>query len=273
MLGQDLVDAAQAAGHGVTALTRGELDVTDAVAVQRAVAGAAPDVVVNCAAWTNVDGAESSPQAALAVNGEGAGNVAGAAEAAGAWVIQISTDYVFDGSKSGPYVESDPVGPLSQYGLSKLAGEREVAARAPKRHTIARTSWLFGAGGPCFPATIVRLAGERDELTVVDDQRGCPTFTGHLAPALVELAAGGPPLGVVHVSGGGACTWYELAREVVGATGVRCEVKRGQTTDVPRPAPRPANSVLMSERGGAAPALPHWRQGLSEYLAAKVATV
>jgi dTDP-4-dehydrorhamnose reductase len=273
MLGQDLVTAAQVAGHDVTALAHGELDVTDAVAVQRAVAGAAPDVVVNCAAWTNVDGAESSAQTAVAVNGEGAGNVAAAAEAAEAWVIQISTDYVFDGRKSAPYVESDPVGPLSQYGISKLAGEREVAARAPKRHTIARTAWLFGAGGPCFPATIMRLAGERDELTVVDDQRGCPTFTGHLARALVGVAVGDPPLGVVHLAGGGACTWYELAREVVGSVRPRCEVKPGRTADVPRPAPRPANSVLVSERGGAAPALPHWREGLSEYLAAKVATV
>jgi dTDP-4-dehydrorhamnose reductase len=269
MLGQDLVSAGGAAGHEVTALARGELDIVDAGAVERAVGAAAPDVVVNCAAWTDVDGAESSRQQALAVNGAGAGNVAAAAAAIGAWVIQISTDYVFDGSKRDPYVESDPVGPLSQYGSSKLAGEREVADRSPQRHTIVRTSWLFGAAGQCFPATILRVASEREELTVVDDQRGCPTFTRHLARGLVAIADARPP-GVLHLAGAGACTWYELAREIVASADLRCEVKPGRTADLARPAPRPANSVLVSERGAAAPRLPDWREGLAEYLAAKV---
>ena len=151
MLGQDLVGEGVAAGHEVTALARGDLDVTDAESARRAVESAAPDVVINCAAWTDVDGAESSADAALAVNGTGAANVAAAATAAGAWTIQVSTDYVFDGSKSDPYVESDPVGPLSQYGISKLAGERAVAQLAPERHTIVRTSWLFGVGGQLLP--------------------------------------------------------------------------------------------------------------------------
>jgi dTDP-4-dehydrorhamnose reductase len=269
MLGRDLVGAGAVAGHEVTALTRGELDITDPDAVHRAVAAAAPDVAINCAAWTDVDGAESSADATLAVNGTGAGNVAAAAAAAGAWVIQISTDYVFDGSKPEPYVESDPVGPASQYGRSKLAGEREVAQRSPRRHTIVRTAWLFGAGGRCFPATIMALAAERDELTVVDDQRGCPTFTGHLAEGLIALAARPVP-GILHLAGGGACTWYEFAREIMDRSELHCEVLPGSTADLARPAPRPANSVLVSEREADLPRLPEWRVGLADYIAARV---
>jgi dTDP-4-dehydrorhamnose reductase len=270
MLGQDLVSAAESAGHDAIALSRAELDITDRGAVRGMVAAAAPDVVVNCAAWTDVDGAEVSAPAAHAVNGRGAGNVAAAAAGAGAWMIQISTDYVFDGRKREPYFESDPVAPQSVYGSSKLAGEREVAASSPGGHTIVRTSWLFGAGGPCFPATILRLAREREELTVVGDQVGCPTFTGHLGPALVRLAAGGPPLGILHVAGAGACSWYELAREAIARAELHCEVAPGRTADLGRPAPRPAYSVLATERGDAAPRLPDWRAGLADYMAMAV---
>ncbi len=270
MLGQDLVSAVQSAGHDAIPLSRAELDVTDADAVQSAIRAATPDVVVNCAAWTDVDGAEAASSAAHAVNGGGAGNVAAAAARAGAWMIQISTDYVFDGSKRAPYVESDPVAPRSVYGSSKLAGEREVAARSPGCHTIVRTSWLFGAGGVCFPATILRLARERDELTVVDDQVGCPTFTGHLARGLVELATGERPPGIVHVAGAGACSWYELAHEAITRADLRCEVKPGRTADLARPAPRPPYSVLATERGDAAPQLPDWRDGLAEYMSLAV---
>jgi dTDP-4-dehydrorhamnose reductase len=269
MLGQDLARAARAAGHEAVGFSRAELDITDADAVAKAVSAAQPDVVVNCAAWTNVDGAESDEAGALAINGAGAGTVARAAAASRAWTVHVSTDYVFDGSKRSPYLESDPVGPASAYGRSKLAGEREVAAQAPERHTIVRSSWLFGAGGPCFPATILRLASERDELNVVDDQVGCPTFTGHLAAALVDLGARpSPPLGVVHVAAGEACSWYEFAREIVAGAGLRCEVRPCTTAEMPRPAARPAYSVLGSERGGEAPALPSWRDGLAEYMAA-----
>lgn len=267
MLGQDFVAAARSAGHEVLALSRADLDVADRAAVDEAVGAAHADVVVNCAAWTNVDGAETAPDDALAVNGAGAGNVARAAAASGAWMIHISSDYVFDGTKRSPYVESDPVGPVSSYGRSKLAGELEVAAEAPTSHTIVRSSWLFGAFGPCFPATILRLAAERDELMVVDDQVGCPTFTAHLAQGLLA-AADRRPLGVLHVAGGGACSWYEFAREIVAGSGLRCEVKPCTTAEMPRPATRPAYSVLRTERGEEAPALPDWRHGLADYIAA-----
>lgn len=199
MLGQDLQAAAKDAGHEVLAFPRADLDITDAAAVARALADAGPDVVINSAAWTNVDGAETDEAGALAVNGSGAGNVAHGAAACGAWTIHVSSDYVFDGGKTSPYVESDPVGPLSAYGRSKLAGERAVAEQASDRHTTVRSSWLFGPAGPCFPATILRLARERDELKVVDDQIGCPTFTpidGAEARRIARRAvrAGSPPL-------------------------------------------------------------------------------
>jgi dTDP-4-dehydrorhamnose reductase len=269
MLGGAVLRAAGAAGHDVVAPSLAELDITGRAAVQRAIDRAGPDVVINCAAWTDVDGAESSEAEALAVNGRGAGNVARAAGSAGAWTIHISTDYVFDGVKREPYVESDTARPLSAYGRSKLAGELEVALEAPARHTIVRSSWLFGPGGRSFPATILRLAGERDQLTVVDDQVGSPTFAGHLASALVELA-GSRPVGLVHVAGAGECSRYELAREVVNARGLTCEVVPGRTEDLERSAPRPAYSVLGTERRTEAPALPSWREGIAEYLAVGV---
>jgi dTDP-4-dehydrorhamnose reductase len=268
MLGQDLLDAVRGAGHEALAFPHADLDITDAAAVERVVRRAGPDVVVNCAAWTDVDGAETQFEAALAVNGAGAGHVARAAAACGAWTIHISSDYVFDGSKRSPYLESDSVGPLSAYGRTKLAGERAVALESPERHTIVRSSWLFGAGGPCFPATILRLARERDELRVVDDQVGCPTFTGHLATALVDLGdRPSRPAGVLHVAGSGKCSWYEFARQIVASAELRCEVQPCTTVDMPRPAPRPAYSVLRSSRGDDAPVLPEWRDGLARYMA------
>ena len=269
MLGRDVAVAAAAAGHEVVALARDDLDITDAQAVRDAVEPARPDAVVNCAAWTDVDGAEARVDEALAVNARGAGNVAASADAVGAWTVQVSTDYVFDGQTSEPYVESDTVGPLSAYGRSKLAGERAVAGAAPGTHTIVRSSWLFGASGSSFPKTILRLADERDELTVVDDQVGCPTFTGDLAPALVELARARRLPGVVHVAGGGSCSWYELAVELIARAGLSCEVRRGRTADLGRPAPRPAYSVLRSSRPDA-PSLPQWREGLASFMAAGV---
>jgi dTDP-4-dehydrorhamnose reductase len=267
MLGRDVCGATAAAGHEPIALERSDLDITDAEAVASAVQRARPDAVINCAAWTDVDLAERSEQDAYEVNGPGAGNVARAAAAAGAWTIHVSSDYVFDGRRHEPYLESDAVNPLSAYGRSKLAGERAVAEGAPASHTIVRSSWLFGAGGSCFPATILRLAAGRDELSVVDDQVGCPTFTGHLGRALVELA-GRRIGGILHVAGAGQCSWFQFAREIVDSAGLACELMPASTAELGRPAPRPAYSVLRSERD--APRLLDWREGLAEYVTAAV---
>jgi dTDP-4-dehydrorhamnose reductase len=264
MLGQDVVAVAATAGHEVTSLSRADLDITDATAVRHALTDAAPDVVLNCAAWTDVDGAENHVEEALAVNGAGAGIVATAAAECGAWIIHVSSDYVFSGRKHEPYLESDPTEPLSAYGRSKLAGELAVRDAVPGRHTIVRSSWLFGTQGACFPATILTLAAERDELTVVADQVGCPTFTGDLAHALIGLCER-PVAGILHVTGDGACSWYEFATAIVERAGLRCTIKPGRTEDLGRPAPRPAFSVLASER--VAPRLPHWWDGLWRYMA------
>jgi dTDP-4-dehydrorhamnose reductase len=264
MLGHDVVAAAGRAGHEVVSLARAELDITDADAVRSAVRDSHPDAIINCAAWTDVDGAETAEEQATAVNGLGAGNVAAAAAEAGAWVVHVSTDYVFKGDASEPYVEAAAPAPRSAYGRSKLAGELAVAEAAPVTHTVVRSSWLFGVSGRNFVATMLRLGAERDEVTVVDDQVGCPTFTGHLAPALVAVAEE-RPRGILHVAGGGYCSWFELARATFEEAGVDCAVKRGSTADLGRPAPRPAFSALASTRGDA-PALAPWREGLVAYL-------
>ena len=268
MLALDVQRAAEGAGLNVVALSRTQLDITDRAAVMDAIDGASVDTVINCAAFTDVDGAESRLQDATAVNGAGAGNVAAAAAASGAWVVHVSTDYVFDGEKPTAYVESDLVAPVSAYGRSKLDGERAVATAAPEQHTIVRSAWLFGAGGKCFPKTILRAASERPELTVVSDQVGCPTFTGHLAGALVELAARRTP-GILHVAGAGHCSWHEFAAAIVAAGDLDCPVRPISTAEYPLPARRPANSVLISERG--APKLPDWRAGLAAFMSERAA--
>jgi dTDP-4-dehydrorhamnose reductase len=264
MLGHDVTAAAERSGDDVIPLSRHELDIRDAAAVDAAVDAARPDAVINCAAWTDVDGAETHEAAATALNGAAAGHLAAAAARAGAFTVQISSDYVFDGTATTPYVESAPTAPRSAYGRSKLAGERAVAERAPGSHAIVRTAWLFGAHGGNFVATMLRLARERDELTVVDDQLGCPTFTGHLARALVTIAAERRG-GIRHVAGGGQCSWHDLAAATFGATGAGVELHRGRTADLDRPAPRPAYSVLRSERPDT-PLLPPWQEGLHAYL-------
>ena len=261
MLGQDLLKASAAAGHELAGFARSELDVTDAVAVRDAIAHVRPDTVLNCAAWTDVDGAEEHPEEALRVNGDGAGNVAAGAADAGASVLYVSTDYVFDGTKGEPYVESDSPAPLSSYGRSKLAGEL-ATVEANVRHFIVRSSWLFGTHGGNFVATMLRLGGERDELRVVDDQIGCPTWTGHLAEALLEVPAG-DSYGIHHLAGGGECSWCEFAREIFRQAHVDCQVHAITTDEYPLPATRPAYSVLRSARGGE---LPPWREGLERYL-------
>lgn len=268
MLGTELVLAARSAGIETLAFDRAELDVTDEAAIEARLAHARPEVVINCAAWTDVELAEAAEEAALAVNGRGAGNVARAAAAIGSWTVHLSTDYVFDGAKLEPYVESDAPAPLSAYGRSKYAGELQVAGAAPDAHTIVRTSWLFGAAGRCFPNRILRLAAHRRELRIVDDQIGSPTYTGHLARALLELSRKRRVVGTVHVAGGGQCSWCGLAQAVVQTAGLRCEVRPGATADFRSPVRRPPYSVLHSERPSA-PKLAHWREGLAEFMAAR----
>jgi dTDP-4-dehydrorhamnose reductase len=255
----------------VVALPRAELDVTDADAVTRALAAAAPRAVVNCAGFTEVDAAEAAEAAALRVNGEGAGNVARAGARVGARVVHVSTDYVFDGAKRTPWTESDPVGPLQAYGRTKLAGERAVAAAAPD-HAIVRAGWLFGAGGRNFADTMLRLLAERNEVEVVADQAGHPTWTGHLAPALVEVAERDGDTGVFHATGPGACTWFDLATEIARRTGATARVVPTTTERLPRPARRPAYSVLGTEREPGV-VLPSWEDGLTAYLAERASRV
>jgi dTDP-4-dehydrorhamnose reductase len=263
MLGRDVARAAEAAGHEALALRRGELEITDGSAVSAALEQARPDAVINCAAWTDVDGAEAEEALAAEVNHRGAGYVARSAADAGARLVHVSTDFVFDGSARVPYVESSAPRPLSAYGRTKLAGEAEVARVCPEA-LIVRSSWLFGAGGRNFVDTMLRLAGERDEVSVVDDQIGCPTWTVHLAGALVALAEGGAR-GIWHVTGGGSCSWFQFAEEIFRAAAVDCRAVPCSTAELGRPAPRPAYSVLASEREGA-PRLPGWREGLAGYL-------
>ncbi len=285
MLGTDVQVAAARAGHAVLALSRADLDICDATAVEAAVGAARPDVVINCAAYTQVDRAQEDVAAAMGVNGDGPGVLAQAGAAHGAWVTHVSTDYVFDGTKtSGAYVESDPTGPQSVYGRSKLAGEQAVAQAAPQSHTIVRSSWLFGTGGPCFPATILRAARSRPELKVVDDQVGCPTYTPHLAAALLSLAEARTTVGVVHVAAAEPTSWFGFASAILAETqaweargsegdGARVDasawarVTPCTTADYPLPAPRPANSALASERPEV-PVLPSWRLGLEAFIAA-----
>jgi len=267
MLGRAVRTAACHEGAQVTALAREELDICDEAAVAEALVRLAPEAVINCAAWTDVDGAQSNPCGAHLVNAVGAGIVARAAVRAGAALVHLSTDYVFDGSGSRPYVESDLTGPATVYGESKLEGEHQVRA-ASGAHAIVRTSWLFGAGGANFVDTMLRLAGEgRDELRVVSDQVGCPTWTGHLAPALLEVARERPG-GVLHVAGAGTCSWNALAREVFTRAGYALSVAPATSEEMRRPAPRPAFSVLGSERDEA-PRLPDWREGVEGHLRAR----
>lgn len=269
MLGREVVAAARVAGHDTEARDVDTLDITDPLALGAILEDLAPDAIVNCAAYTDVDGAERDEARALRVNGEGAGNLARAAAALGARIVHVSTDYVFPGDGDRPYVESDPTGPRSAYGRTKLAGELAVTAAGP-HHAIARTAWLFGIHGRNFVDTMLRLGSEREVVRVVDDQVGCPTWAGHLAPALVTLAASSAT-GLFHAAGGGACSWFDLAREALAAEGSACRVEPTTTEAFPRPAPRPAYSVLASERGADAVVLPPWREGLAGYLAERSA--
>lgn len=264
MLGQDLVAACRHRGHEVVALPRSELDITDAAVVAQALRRHGPDAVANCAAYTDVDGAESDEAGAMRVNDEGAGLLAAAAAEIRAKVLYPSSDYAFDGRTRHPYVESDLTRAISAYGRSKQAGETAVAAANP-RHFIVRSSWLFGAGGRNFVEAMLRIGREQPEVVVVSDQVGCPTYTGHLAAALAELLES-EEYGIHHIAGAGAASWFEFAQEIFDQADIDCRVLAGTTEMLARPAPRPSYSVLGSERRRPR-RLPDWRRGLAAYLA------
>ena len=263
MLGQDLLPAL--AAHDVTAPGRADLDITDEAAVRAAVAG--HDVVVNLAAYTAVDAAEEHEEEARAINATGAGILARAAAEAGARIVHVSTDYVFDGSAASPYPEDAPHAPVSAYGRTKAEGERLVLEGHPGGASVVRTAWLYGAGGPSFPSTMLRLAASHDTVSVVDDQRGQPTWTVDLAARIVELVDAGAPAGVFHGTASGETTWHGLAQAVFAAAGLDpARVLPTDSASFVRPAPRPAYSVLGHDawsRIDLAP-LRDWREALSD---------
>jgi dTDP-4-dehydrorhamnose reductase len=277
MLGLDVLRAGERAGHELIGVDIDELDLTDPAAVESGLERARPDAVLNLAAWTDVDGAETHAEQAHAVNALGAGELARAAAAAGVPMLHVSTDYVFDGvpprDDSGApraYVESDRTGPRTVYGRTKLEGEELVLA-ASRRHAVARSAWLFGVGGRNFADTMLRLAGERGSVQVVSDQTGCPTWTGHLAPALIGLLER-ERRGLVHLAGSGAVSWSDFAREIFRQAEVDCPVEDATTEQMARPAPRPAWSALETERDDVIP-LPPWQDGLAGYLAARAGMI
>jgi dTDP-4-dehydrorhamnose reductase len=281
MLGHDVERASERAGHELTLVDLPELDITDTRAVDALLdelgEASTLDGIVNCAAWTDVDGAEAQPDAARAVNADGAGVLARAAAARGMPLLHVSTDYVFDGAppldgdgRPRPYLESDPTGPRSVYGRTKLEGEQQVLAASPA-HTVVRTAWLYGLDGANFPATMLRLAGEREAVQVVTDQVGSPTWSGHLAPAILGLLERGVS-GLLHLTGGGHVSWCGFAEEIFRQAEVDCRVGPTTSEEFVRPAPRPAWSALESGRDDVLP-LPPWQDGLAGYLAARAGMI
>ncbi|MGH9458604.1 MAG: dTDP-4-dehydrorhamnose reductase [Thermoanaerobaculia bacterium] len=275
MVGADLADALRDEGEDVTALSRAELDVTDGAAVRERVRRTRPQVIVNCAAFTRVDDCETNAETADLVNGHAVRHLAAAADEAGALLTHISSDFVFDGASTRPYREDDAVGPISAYGRSKLLGERSAAEAS--RHLIVRTSWLFGTRGANFVGAIRRqIDAGRRELRVVADQRGRPTYTPHLADALVALSrrayADSASPGIVHYADEPECTWFDFAVEIAARLAPGAVTVHPVTTaEFPRPAQRPAYSVLSTEHyeaiTGKKPG--DWREGLGEYLRAR----
>jgi dTDP-4-dehydrorhamnose reductase len=279
MLGTDLVAAAGSLGDPVIAMDRASLDVTDAGAVAIAIARGRPDVVVNCAAWTAVDDAEASEDQALAINAGGAANLAASCAAYGARLVHVSTDYVFAGDAGRPYAEDDVPSPRTVYGRTKLAGERAVLDRLPGSGYVVRTAWLYGAHGPSFVRTMIKLEGQRPTIEVVDDQHGQPTWTADVAGQIIALVHSSAAPGVYHATSTGQTTWFGLAREIFGLLGADpARVRPIPTSAMPRPAPRPAYSVLGHgawARPGV-PAIGEWRTALHrafpDVLAAQQAT-
>jgi dTDP-4-dehydrorhamnose reductase len=263
LLGQAL--AQELSAEQLTALSSRDADLRDHARVRAVIHDFRPEWILLSAAYTDVDGCESNRDLAFAVNCEGAINVAEAAREAGSRLLFLSTDYVFDGSKRSPYEISDARSPASVYGESKACAEERLLEILPEV-CIARTSWLFGHGGKCFPATILKLASTRPQISVVNDQRGSPTFTRDLASALAQLCRAGAR-GIVHITNSGDCTWYDFATEIVRARGLPTKVKPVTTAEFPRPARRPAYSVLSPASLHAYNIhMPEWRDALRRYL-------
>ncbi|MHC5903809.1 dTDP-4-dehydrorhamnose reductase [Streptomyces sp. S6] len=264
MLGRDLVETISG---DVTALTRADLDITDPAAVREAVAG--HDVVVNAAAWTDVDGAEADEAAATRVNGEAVRVLAEACAPAGARLIQVSTDYVFAGDATEPYRHDSPTAPLNAYGRGKLVGEDAVRILLPDTGYVVRTAWLYGAHGRNFVSTMLKLAETRETVEVVDDQRGQPTWTVALAEQIAALGSGNAPAGVYHGTASGTATWFDLARAAYELSGLDPERVRPTTSEkFVRPARRPSYSVLAHDRWAAAGIAeqPYWKDQLAQAL-------
>jgi len=268
MLGTDLCALLARSGWQVVPADIAEFDITDREQSRAFVRQHSPRVLINCAAYTAVDQAETERDLAFRVNRDGAENLALAAAAdVGAFFVHISTDYVFDGAKLEHYVEDDPTNPLSVYGASKLAGEEAVRA-ALDQHCIVRTAWLYGVHGNSFPRTILTAARQGKPLRVVNDQRGCPTYTVHLAQALAAIIER-PGFGTYHAVNSGDCTWYDFARAALQEAGIAAGITPCTTREFPRPAPRPVNSVLgtakLQRTFGVQ--LPPWQQGVAEFVA------
>jgi dTDP-4-dehydrorhamnose reductase len=264
MLAREVIDAAARRGHEVTAHARGGLDITDPGSIDHAVGAAAPAAVINCAAFSDVAGAVDAERGAMKGNDEGAALLAAAAERVGAKFVHPSSDYVFDGTKREPYLESDLPSPISAYGRSKLGGETSVAVANPM-HFIVRSSWLYGHGGKNFVETMLQIGDRQPEVLVVSDQRGCPTSCVDLAEAMIELIDG-EEYGIHHIAGAGSCSWFEFAQEIFDQASYETRVMSTTTEMMARKAPRPAYSVLRSERSGPI-LLPDWRESLRRYLA------
>lgn len=268
MLGTDLCTVLRAWGGEVIPADVAEFDLNDPAATFAFVRDCSPVTIINCAAYAAVDQAETDREAAFRVNRDGARHLAQAAGEIGAALLHLSTDYVFDGTRQGAYVEDDSPNPRNVYGESKLAGEiavREVLLE----HWIVRTAWLYGVHGKSFPRTVLELARRGGPLRVVEDQRGSPTYTVHLAEVLAEIAVR-PHYGTYHAANSGSCTWYDLARAVLAEAGISVEIQPVSTSEFPRPAPRPANSVLDTTKLATVYGirLPEWEEGVRAFVGA-----
>lgn len=263
MLAREAIDALERRGHQVAGLGHERLDITDPASIDDALARFQPDAVINCAAWSDVDGAEDDERGAMAINDTGAALLAAGAARAGASILYPSSDYVFDGQKHRPYFETDMPGPVSAYGRSKLGGEVSVAAANP-RHFIVRSSWLYGHEGKNFVETMLRAGGEQSEVLVVSDQRGSPTSCVDLGEAMAQLIET-EEYGIHHIVGGGNCTWFDFAQEIFDQAGMETRVMAGTTQMLDRKALRPAYSVLGHSRDYVIE-LPAWQRSLRRYL-------